>query len=125
MSRTFDFGTDPHKLHRTDATWTSIQAAYGVNSTKWERRVYNAIADLGEASLDAVWTYIVRRYYANRPAHDPIFSSLANTISGRFSALREKGLIRATGRTNTGVSGKQQVIYELVPAAPQQEMVLR
>lgn len=119
MSEQPDFGTDPHKLHRSDATWTSIQAAYGVNSTRWERRVYNAIRELKRASLDAVWTYIVKRYYPGRPAHDPIFSSLANTISGRFSALRDKGLIRDTGTTHTGVSGKQQVIYEIVPPEPQ------
>ena len=102
-------GVDPHTLHRTDAPATSVEAAYAVNTTKWERRVYNAIAYYGErgAILDDVWRQVVRQYYAERPAWDPIFCSLANTISGRFASLEKKGLIKYTGETRPGASGKQ------------------
>ena len=104
-----DFGTDPHKLHRRDAPLTSVAAAHAVDTTKMERMVYEIVLAFGENGciLDDVWRYLVATQYPNRPAHDPIFMSLGNTVSARFKALEEKGLIYYTGETRAGASGRQ------------------
>jgi len=101
-------GTDPRTLFRSDAPGTSEMAALMVDTNKWERRVYYAVASFGSHGciLDDVWRSIVKRHYGGRPASDPIFCSLANTISGRFKALEDKGLIKYNGETRKGVSGR-------------------
>ena len=38
-----NFGTNPHILHRADATDTSVEAAYEVDTTRLEGLVYSTI----------------------------------------------------------------------------------
>ncbi len=108
----FDYGTDSRKLHTTDASIASVEAAQRLDSAKWEQRVHEAVRHFGPSGciLDDVWTLIVKQDYAGIPAHNPRFSSLANTISGRFRALRDNGHIINTGELRAGVSGRKSEV---------------
>lgn len=78
------FGTDPHKLHRRDAPATSVAAAYSVDSTGDEKVVYELIAAAGArgATLKECARHMGKQN---------------NQISGRFTALLEKGYIEDAG----------------------------
>ena len=95
------FGTEPHKLHRTDSPDTSVEAAYAVNTTKLEEMVFNAIKASGEHGVTAS---VLLRMYADRP-----YSS----ITARFSALERKGLIYYQGDKRKGESGKNQRVMRI------------
>lgn len=92
------FGTEPHKLARKHDPWTSHVAAEAVDSTQWEQRVYACIEALGKrgAIQDEVIALIRRRY--GKVAY--------STVTARFKALEEKGLITYDGRTRKGESGR-------------------
>lgn len=95
------FGTDPHKLHRTDAPSTSVAAAHSVNTTKSEAFVYEIVESFGPAGciLDEVLAVAFEKQgFAAR---------VVNTVTARFKALEEKGLIYYTGETRPGESGRQ------------------
>ncbi|MGI9250211.1 MAG: hypothetical protein ACR2PR_03310, partial [Pseudohongiellaceae bacterium] len=114
------FGTDPHKLHTTDGPITSAEAAYAVDSAGWEERVYEAVKYFGANGCihDDVWRYIIEKDYPDLKASDPQVMRLANTISGRFRALRDKGLIVYTGelrKAQSGHSAEVRVAKDFVP----------
>jgi hypothetical protein len=90
------FGTEPHKLHRSDSPDTSVESAYAVDTTKLEEMVFNAIKASGDHGVTAS---VLLRMYANRP-----YSS----ITARFSALERKGLIYYQGDKRQGESGRNQ-----------------
>lgn len=78
------FGTERHKIHRTDAPDTSVAAAHAVDTKGDELRVFNHImaAPGGLTSKELVG----------------LMGKPINTFSGRLSALLEKNLIKDSGR---------------------------
>lgn len=98
FDNTPNFGTDPHKLHRANATDTSIEAAYAVDTTRLEEIVLTAIRRFGPGG--AIQDDILRRF----PQHP--YSS----ITARFKALLDKGLIVDSGERRKGRSGRSQRI---------------
>ena len=99
------FGTDPHKLHRAEAPDTSVEAAYAVDTTALEEMVFDAIASFGEAGCisDEV-----------RDLFDLPYSS----ITARYRALLDKGLIEVIGK-RVGNSGRQQRIMREKKGGPE------
>ena len=91
------YGTEPHKLHRTDATGTSVDAAYDVDTSKLEGQVHAAIKAHGPNGC--VQDDVIARFPSSTP-----YSS----ITARFSALLRKNLIHTTGERRKGRSGKGQ-----------------
>ena len=88
------FGSPAFKLVRKEDPVTSHQAAQAVDSTKLEQIVYEAIKGfpdgcISDEILDALPDY---RY---------------SSITPRYRALLDKGLIEITG-TKEGKSGKKQ-----------------
>lgn len=93
---TEDFGTDPHKLVRKNDPDTSHEAAAAVNTTKLESAVYDAIewgGPLGMTSDE------VRARFPGLP-----YSS----VTARYRALLDKGLIFDCGMRRPGNSGRSQ-----------------
>ena len=80
-----NYGTEPHKLHRTDAVDTSVDAAHAVDSATWEHRMHEFIKKAGRVGAtpkDALLKY------PNVPY---------STITARFAALKQKGLVVDSG----------------------------
>ena len=78
------FGTPAADLVRHNATDTSVAAAARVNTSKWERLCYEICIQrgvYGVTNAEAAHHYV-------RPVH---------AISGRWSALIEKGLVFDSG----------------------------
>jgi len=92
----FNFGTDPHKLVRRYDPDTSHEAAYSVDSTKLERRVYECIRSFGTHGCISDQ---VRLALEGLP-----YSS----VTARFRALLDKHLIIDTGERRKGSSGRNQ-----------------
>lgn len=92
------YGTEPHKLHRTDAVETSVDAAHSVDTTKLEQIVHEEIRRFGEHGC------IADDILAAFPSHP--YSS----ITARFSALINKGLVERTGERRKGRSGRGQSV---------------
>lgn len=91
-----EFGTSPRKLVRTNDPETSHEAAGKVDTTILERMVYNAIVGYGNHGCisDDV---------------QQIFSHLPySSVTARYKALSEKGLIIYTGEKRPGRSGRSQ-----------------
>lgn len=86
---------------RTDPS-TSQDAAKRVNASgkvgKAERAVLRCLAEGGAANWDEISTRTGLR---------------ASTVSPRLKPLRERGLIRDTGQKAPGVSGSDQVLWEI------------
>ncbi len=78
------FGTEPFKLVRNQDPITSHQAAQGVDSTKLEQLVYEAIKSHPEGCISDE----ILEMYPNYP-----YSS----ITARYRALLDKDLIEVTG----------------------------
>ena len=99
---THDFGTDPHKLVRRKDPVTSHEAANAVNSNRWESRVYRAILSfgVGGAIQDEILRWVEVTY--GRVPY--------STVTARFKALEEKGLIKYTDKTRKGNSGRHSRI---------------
>jgi hypothetical protein len=92
-----NFGTSPHKLHRTDDPATSKEAAYAVDSTKLEKMVYDVIAKAGAEGIHS------------DGIRNTLPSSLPySSVTARYKALVEKGLIEYTGERRKGDSGRGQ-----------------
>ena len=96
------FGTDPHFLHRADATDTSIEAAYEVDTTRLEGLVYATIHRFGNHGCISDE---VLALYPNYP-----YSS----ITARYRALLDKKFIEDTGERRKGKSGKNQRVMRAV-----------
>ena len=92
------FGTEPFKLHRKDSPETSREAAQGVDSTKLEQIVYEAI-----------------KGFPNGCISDEVLEALPDyrysSITPRYRALLDKGFIEITG-TKDGRSGKKQRVMK-------------
>ena len=97
-----NFGTNPHILHRADATDTSVEAAYEVDTTRLEGLVYSTIHRFGQRGCISDE---VRDLYPNYP-----YSS----ITARYRALLDKGFIEDTGERRKGRSGKNQRVMRAV-----------
>jgi len=79
------YGTDPHKLVRTLDPSTSKAAAHSVDSKTWEQRMYDLVYAAGARGItpkEALAAYPDAPY---------------STVTARFKALKEKGLIIDTG----------------------------
>ncbi len=90
------YGTDPYKLHRSDAPETSVESANSVDTTTLEEMVFRAIRASGDYGAIASNLLLV---FPRFP-----YSS----ITARFSALERKGLIYYLGDKRKGQSGRNQ-----------------
>ena len=89
------FGTDPDKLARRDGPDTSKAAAMSVDTSRLEELVYRTILGYPDGCIsDQV-----------RAAHPQLSYS---SITARYKALMDKGLIYDTGERRRGASGKMQ-----------------
>lgn len=109
-----NFGTEPRKLVRRNDPETSRAAAESVNSESWEEKVYRVIKEHGAegATQDQVLAAIYRRY-----GMVPY-----STVTARFKALEEGGLIKYSGATREGVSGRQSRVRVATCWIGQQEL---
>lgn len=99
-------GTDPKTLARTKDPRTSKEAARSTNTARWERRVLNAIAKFGKNG--AIQDDILRSMRAE-------FGQLPySTVTARFKALSDKGLIEYTGKKRKGDSGRESRVRRIV-----------
>ena len=88
------FGTEAFKLVRKDDPTTSHQAAQGVDTTKLERIVYEAIKSFPEGCIsDEVLEALPDHRYSS--------------ITPRYKALLQKGFIEIVGEKE-GRSGRKQ-----------------
>jgi len=92
------FGTEAFKLHRKDSPETSREAAQGVDTTKLEKMVYEAIKSHPEGCISDE----ILEMYPNYP-----YSS----ITARYRALLDKDLIEVTG-VKRGKFGRNQRIMK-------------
>ena len=94
------FGTEAFKLVRKEDPSTSHEAAQGVDTTKLERIVYEAIQS-----------------FPNGCISDEVLEALPNyrysSITPRYKALLQKGFIEITG-TKDGRSGKKQRLMRAI-----------
>jgi hypothetical protein len=91
-----NFGTDPHKLVRTNDPDTSHGSAHAVDSTKLESLVYETILSFGKTGCISDE---VRNLNPSYP-----YSS----ITARYRALLDKNYIFDTGERKKGLSGRTQ-----------------
>jgi len=96
------FGTNPSKLARTDSPATSKAAAETVDTGRLESMVLDTIKAFGTRGCISDE---VRDWWQDMP-----YSS----ITGRYKALADKGLIEYTGETRKGKSGRAQRVMRAV-----------
>ena len=92
------FGTDPHKLSRTADPQTSHAAGRSIDTTRLEELVYETIRGAGPRGTISDE---VREALADR---DLSYSS----VTARYAALKEKGLVEYSGYRRPGKSGRGQ-----------------
>ena len=92
------FGTEPFKLVRNQDPTTSHQAAQAVDSTKLEQMVYEAIKGFPDGCISDE----ILEMYPNYP-----YSS----ITARYRALLDKGLIEVSG-VKRGKFGRNQRVMK-------------
>lgn len=95
------FGTPAHKLVRKEDPITSQEAAQKVETSKLEAMVYEAIAAFGDQgciSDDVLNMFPFMPY---------------SSVTARYKALHDKGLIEITG-IRKGRSGKNQRVMRAV-----------
>ena len=94
------FGTEAFKLVRKEDPSTSHEAAQGVDTTKLERIVYEAI-----------------KGFPNGCISDEVLEALPDyrysSITPRYKALLQKGFIEITG-TKEGRSGRNQRVMRAI-----------
>ena len=94
------WGTMWPKLVRKGDPHTSVEAAKAVDTSRLEQLVYEVIAS-----------------HPNGCIQDDVLDILHglpySSVTARFSALKRKGLIEATGETRNGRSGRQQRILKI------------
>lgn len=96
------FGTDPKKLYRRNDPDTSASAAHAVDTTKLEAMVFEAIKGFGERGCISDQ---IRDLFPGYP-----YSS----ITARYKALIDKGMIKDTGYRRPGNSGRSQRVMRHV-----------
>jgi len=79
-----EFGTDPRKIIRKDAPDTSIVAGHTVDTRTDERKAYGFYRRAGANGLTS-------KQLAKK-MQKPL-----NAVSGRITALRDKGLLKDSG----------------------------
>tara|TARA_Y100000816_G_scaffold10816_1_gene7038 strand:- start:6102 stop:6473 length:372 start_codon:yes stop_codon:yes gene_type:complete len=88
--------TETYKMYRTDSDNTSIEAANSVDATK----------------LEAIVWAVIDKYGTTGCIQDDVLNDLSNyrynSITNRFKALEEKGLIVRCEVTRRGKSGRNQ-----------------
>lgn len=94
------FGTILAKLFRKNDPQTSFEAAEGVDTTKMEKLVYEAIKSFPDGCISDN----VIEMFPNLPY---------STITARYKSLHDKGFIEITG-TRKGKSGRQQRVMKAV-----------
>jgi len=84
-------GTDPYKLHHANASDTEVEAAYRVDTKGDEEAVFRLI----DTSVNGLTIKEAAR----------LMGKESNAVSGRFTSLKNKGLIYRTDirRENSGV----------------------
>ena len=95
------FGTHSDKLARRDDPDTSQTSAKKVDSSRLEQMVYNAIKAFGSRGCISDE---IREQFAHLP-----YSS----VTARYKALIDKGLIEDTGERRPGNSGRPQRIMRV------------
>jgi hypothetical protein len=94
------FGTEAFKLVRKEDPITSHEAAQGVDTTKLEQIVYEAI-----------------KGFPNGCISDEVLEALSDyrysSITPRYRALLDKGFIEITG-TKDGRSGRKQRVMKAI-----------
>jgi len=89
--------TTPFKLRRNKDPFTSHQSAFSVDTNKMETIVLNAIDNFGKQGCIS----------------DDVLKALPDyrysTITARYKALKEKGLVIADGTTAKGDAGRSQL----------------
>ena len=90
------FGTDPRRLFRKDSPDTSVEAGCSVDTVKMEQLVYQQICEYGldGCIADDLLTDLSKYPYSS--------------VTARFRALLDKGLIELTGEKRKGRSGRPQ-----------------
>jgi hypothetical protein len=104
------FGTDPFYLVRQDDPDTSHEAARSVDTTKLERMVYEAIKGFG---ANGCISDSVRAIYPTYP-----YSS----ITARYRALLDRGMIVDTGIRKPGKSGRNQRVLAATCWIPEEQL---
>lgn len=91
----YSFGTDPRCLVRATSPDTSFEAAQTVDTTRLESLVYDAV-----------------RSFAGGCIQDDVLNLFPgfpySSVTARFRALLDKGLIVDTGERRKGRSGRSQ-----------------
>lgn len=96
------YGTEAHKLARTDSPETSKAAAQSLETTRLEKMVHKAIAEAGADGITA--DGVLHR-----------FQQFAySSITARFSALERKGLISCGPDKRRGKSGRGQRVMRSI-----------
>ena len=90
--------TNPKTLHRAVGPDTSKEAAYSIHVSKMEQVVLNTILAYG--SRGCISDEIQEALSATKYAY--------STITARYKALKDKGLVKVDKRTMKGRSGRQQ-----------------
>lgn len=98
MNDLFDYGTPSFKLARTGDPETSKEAAEQVETNRLEKMMHDTIRSFGDRGC------ISDEVRAKHPGLS--YSS----VTARFSALKEKGLIVAGPDKRPGRSGKNQFV---------------
>ena len=93
------FGTMTHKLFRAEDPLTSKEAALAVDTESLEEKVYKIINASGKAGM------ISDEVRAAMPA-----VSSYSSVTARYKALKDKGLVLLTGERRPGRSGKNQSV---------------
>ena len=96
--------TEPHKLYRKGDPDTSREAAENVPTSRLEKMVLEIIARFPE---EGIISDDVRRICA-----DEFNVTSYSSITARYKALKEKGLIKCIGK-RVGKSGRYQRIMHL------------
>lgn len=99
------FGTFWRKLVRKDAPQTSQESAKTIDSSSLERLVYETIGLFPDGCIQ-----------------DEVLKTLPwlpySSVTARFKALLDKGLVVDTGLTRAGRSGRQQRVLKLKKETP-------
>jgi len=103
MTKMFEnvFGTIPKFLIRKNAPETSVEAGNTVDSTTLEKVVYNTIKGFPDGCIS-----------------DDVLEALKplpyGSITGRYAALKRKGLVVTTDEKRLGKAGKPQYVMRAV-----------
>ena len=93
------FGSNPITLVRTEDPDTSHEAANAVDTSRLEAMVYEGITNFPNGCISDQIRFLFPQYP---------YSS----ITARYRALLDKGLIEDTGERRKGVSGKNQRVMK-------------